>query len=300
MVASSMKYKDYRSLAALFRLRIPARVRNDAGMGSWANMAGLLGVVAIATALAQLSWRLTPYSSKEGVTVTQAMHHQARDVAQLSITELTDSHLFGLALAQPGGAINAPETTLNLTLRGIFALDSQRALAIIASGGADEQPYKVGDALPGGASVHEIASDKVILERSGRFETLTLPKESLDGLSVPLNGSTNGNPAPASRLGEIRNRLKANPSEAVSMNAIQPVMVNGQLKGYQLADNPYMPALREAGLMPGDVVTRVNGIAVTDQVRAAEMFNQLSNAGHVDLEVERGGVPTSLSVNLGR
>jgi general secretion pathway protein C len=119
-------------------------------------------------------------------------------------------------------------------------------------------------------------------------------------MSVPLNGAASGNLASASRLGEIRNRLKANPSEAVSMNAIQPVMVNGQLKGYQLADNPYMPALREAGLMPGDVVTRVNGIAVTDQARAAEMFNQLSNAGHVDLEVERGGVPTSLSVNLGR
>lgn len=267
----------------------------------WARAAGLVGVVAVAMASAQLTWRLAPLPVTSGTDpLPSATRVAGGGASQLSVTELTDSHLFGLALAQPGGAINAPETTLNLTLRGIFALDGQRALAIIASGGADEQPYKVGDALPGGASVHEIASDKVILERGGRFETLTLPKESLDGPSVPLNGTANGNPATASRLGEIRNRLKANPSEAMSMNAIQPVMENGQLKGYQLADNPYMPALREAGLMPGDVVTRVNGIAVTDQARAAEMLNQLSNAGRVDLEIERGGVPTSLSVNLGR
>jgi len=270
---------------------------------AWAHGAALLGVVAVGMALAQLTWRLFPLPAEMAVAATALHQGDSSGVSPLSITELTGRHLFGTSLVQPGGAINAPETTLNLTLRGIFAIDNARALAIIASGDANEQPYKVGDSLPGGALVREIAPDKVILERGGRFETLTLPKESTSGSDGGMPGLTSA-PAtasvPLSRLGEIRNRLRANPAEVMGMNAVHPVMENGQLKGYQLADNPYMPALRAAGLMPGDVVTRVNGISVTDQAKAADVLNQLSTAGRLDLEVERGGAVTTLSVSLGK
>lgn len=291
-----MKNKEYRDRASQLIRLVPAHMLHGLSMDKWARAAGLLGIVAVAMAMAQLTWRVVPQPVGSSTGQLPAAARQV-GASQRSIADLIESQLFGLPLAQPGGAIDAPETTLNLTLRGIFALDSQRALAIIASGGSDELPYKVGDTLPGGAKVHEIAPDKVILERGGRFETLTLPKESLD-LNAAMPGAAVAKPA--ARLGEIRNRLRANPAEVISMNAVQPVMENGQLKGYRLGDNPYMPVLREAGLMPGDVVTRVNGIAVTDQARAAEVLNQLSSAGHIVLEVERGGTPVTLSVDLGR
>lgn len=291
-----MKNKDYHRLAGQLGRLLP-RAGGEAG----ARAASLLGAVVVALALAQLTWRLFPLP-QQGAGPSALSPQVKAGGAPLAIAELAGAHLFGQPLAQPGGAVNAPETTLNLTLRGIFALDASRALAIIASGGGDEQPYRVGDTLPGGARVHEIVADKVILERDGRFETLTLPKESLEGGPATAGGVSGGTGtrAPAARLAEIRNQLKANPAQALGMNAVQPVVENGQLKGYRLADNPYTPVLREAGLMPGDVVTRVNGIAVTDQARGAEVLNQLSNAGRIDLEVERGGVPTTLSVELGR
>jgi len=296
-----VKFKEYRRLAEFLARTAPVRLAHGISAEGWARAAALLGVAAVAMAFAQLTWLLVPRPAERLPSASSATHQPGKGSGPISISELIDGHLFGSALVQPGGAINAPETTLNLTLRGIFALDSQRALAIIASGGANEQPYKVGDTLPGGALVHEIAPDKVILERSGRFETLTLPKETLNNGGMPeTSASAASTVSPSARLGDIRNRLRANPVEAVGLNAVQPVMENGQLKGYQLGDNPYMPALREAGLMPGDVVTRVNGIAVTDQARAAEVVNQLSTAGHVDLEVERGGTPITISVNLGK
>ena len=45
--------------------------------------------------------------------------------------------------------------------------------ALIAEGSATEKVYKVGDSLSGGAILHEVLADKVILKRGGRFETLT-------------------------------------------------------------------------------------------------------------------------------
>ncbi|HEY0720957.1 MAG TPA: type II secretion system protein GspC [Gammaproteobacteria bacterium] len=293
-----MKNLDYQKVAGALGRLVPARLV-VAGNEGWAWGAGLLGVVVVAMALAQLSWRLVPVP-QEGAATTTASTQTRGAVAPLSITELVGGHLFGQPLAEPSAAVNAPETTLNLTLSGIFALDSARALAIIASGGADQQPYKLGDTVPGGAKVHEIVADRVILERAGRYETLTLPKDSLESNNGAPAGQS-GKPGPAAaRLGEIRNRLKANPSEVMGMNAVQPVMENGQLKGYKLADNPYTPVLREAGLMPEDVVTQVNGIPVTDQARGGDLLNQLSSAGRIELVVDRGGVPTTLSVELGK
>lgn len=292
--------KDYQQ----FAMALAGRLRKLLpGASGGARLVMGFGVMVLSLALAQLTWRSVPQHDIDGFLPPKTAL-QGATAATPSIASLTESHLFGLPQALPGSAINAPETTLNLSLRGIIAVGKGRALAIIANG-ADEQPYKVGDSLPAGAMVHEILADRVILERSGRFETLTLPKESLENGAAPgvLHGvavPTAGLSAPGAKLGEIRNRLRNNPAEVVGLNALQPVMENGQIKGYQLGDSPYTPVLREAGLSPGDVVTRVNGISVTDQARAAEIFNQLSTAGRIDLEVERGGAPMALSVDLSK
>jgi len=74
--------------------------------------------------------------------------------------------------------LDAPETRLKLTLRGVFASeDSSGGRAIVGDPQGKEENYAVGDPLPGGAKLSEIYPDRIILERNGRFETLRLPKE---------------------------------------------------------------------------------------------------------------------------
>jgi len=102
-------------------------------------------------------------------------------------------HLFGKADAPESvpvqSVINAPETRLSLTLKGIVAASSgAQGRALIAEGSATEKVYKVGDVLSGGAVLHEVLTDKVILKRGGRFETLTLPRKRV-GLSAATESS---------------------------------------------------------------------------------------------------------------
>ena len=76
-------------------------------------------------------------------------------------------------------AIDAPETQLNLQLRGTIAAgDETMAHAIIADGNGKDKVYFINDAVPGGAVLHEVYTDRVILNRAGILETLRLPRVS--------------------------------------------------------------------------------------------------------------------------
>ena len=78
--------------------------------------------------------------------------------------------------------VDAPETKLKLVLRGVFSSEDQdNARAIIADPRGKEEQYSIGDMLPGNAELSEVHADKVILKRSGRYETLRLPTDNKPG-----------------------------------------------------------------------------------------------------------------------
>lgn len=95
-------------------------------------------------------------------------------------------HLFGRPPApgaeaeKPREPVEAPKTRLQLTLRGVAAIERPgEARAIIADPSGTEKRYGVGDAVPGGAEVAEIRADRVMLLRNARLETLPLAKQEL-------------------------------------------------------------------------------------------------------------------------
>jgi hypothetical protein len=101
-------------------------------------------------------------------------------------------HLFGMAPKEKDlsgtRAIDAPETSLNLTLLGVLFYPSQEeSRAIIAEQGKPHKSYKVGDPLPRKATLHSIEAGRVILSRNGRHESLKLKK-----LELPEGWSDNG------------------------------------------------------------------------------------------------------------
>jgi general secretion pathway protein C len=277
----------------------------------WLNV---LLVALLAWSLAQLSWRLLP-QDEAALAVPVIAGDTAAPVrsAPVSLEQVAALHLFGDAdeprAPETAAPITAPETRLNLKLKGVAALDSQQqALAIIAEGRGEEKAYRVGQTLPGGAVLHEIRADRVILQRGGRFETLTLPKERMadGGAGLPPAASPAGNnrvqsarpSASAQRLQAVRKRLLQNPQEALQLINAQPVMEGGQLKGYRLHPGRDRRLFSSVGLRPGDIVTSVNGIPLSDPAQMGQLFNQLSTAGRLDVTVQRGGRLNSLSLEL--
>jgi general secretion pathway protein C len=259
-------------------------------------------VIALGVGLAQLTWLLLPVPPGLPAPITTAAG-TAGTAAAPRLESVAALNLFGApeASVQPAAPINAPETSLNLTLRGLFAaVRKEAAFAIIAEGGGNERHFRIGDKVAGGAMVQDILPDRVVLERAGRYETLRLPRERLDaaaqGAGRPPAALT---PAMTGQLRELRNTMRGNPQELLNLAEMQPVVQDGQLRGYRIRPRRHEELFRAAGLSPNDVITGVNGIPVTDPAQFGALSAQLSNASTLLLSVERpNGARDEISIDL--
>ncbi len=97
----------------------------------------------------------------------------------ISATNVANFHLFGLFQPTP---TNLPQTNLQLSLEGI-ALSSaknQSSIAIISSPSGQTKIYRVGDAVPGGATIAKMQANEIVLNDNGRLEVLKLPVPKLN------------------------------------------------------------------------------------------------------------------------
>ena len=110
--------------------------------------------------------------------------------AAVDLMKLSSLNLFGQAVALPSGtaAANAPDTSLQLRLAGVFvSTDSSRSSAIVAE---QSQPtgklYRLNESLPGGATLESVFEDRILIRRgAGNPEVLRFEKTGLlDGLPV--------------------------------------------------------------------------------------------------------------------
>src|SRR6267378_864541 len=116
-----------------------------------------------------------PAKSPQPVLVSAAPRAQRPG---LDVQSVVSAHLFGIAAPDPSAQdpANAPQSTANLVLAGTIATqDPKRGVAIISDGGPSKV-YSVGDNV-GGASLHSVYLDHVILDRGGVLETLLLPRQ---------------------------------------------------------------------------------------------------------------------------
>ena len=91
-----------------------------------------------------------------------------------SIDTIAQWPVFGRFAEKPVVPVAPPPTALALQLRAVFVdANPDATFAVIAESGSAPRPYSVGSALPGGATLHAIASDRVVLLRDGQYETLS-------------------------------------------------------------------------------------------------------------------------------
>jgi general secretion pathway protein C len=78
---------------------------------------------------------------------------------------------------------NLPKTNLRLTLTGVMTSPvASQASALIQGPDKETISYKVNDALPGGAKLKQVHSDRVVIERSGRLENLVFVEQRSIGI----------------------------------------------------------------------------------------------------------------------
>lgn len=269
----------------------------------------VLLVIWLAWLLADLSWALLPGTGDSGPQFVEvAPTPAARQEPRIDERQIASWHLFGEAGKDKSvkkTAVNAPETRLKLTLRGVFASEDSSSAsdsrAIVGDPRGKEQSYAPGDPLPGGAKLSEIYPDRIILERNGRFETLRLPKKTMKTGSARFNRRSTGRTAPAgsaAAFSKYRSEIKKNPASLMNYVRATPERKNGKFIGFRLQAGKNPGAMKELGLMPGDVVTSINGVQIDSPAKGMKAMQALGEGSSIDVTLLRGGQETSVSLTL--
>jgi len=265
----------------------------------------ILLVLAIAWLLAKISWLFFP---QQTIMRAQPVPQKQifRQASPQNFRRLTAAHIFGInqttAVLIP---VKAPETKLNLTLKGVLAANPmKRATAIIARGrNGKETIYGIGDKISTGVSIKEIHPEYIVLNRGGRSEILKLPKQS--GLNQSGFNRTGGNHinrfsqrSPGQALAQIRQNILRSPTSFGDYALPIVVRQNGKQMGYRLQPQAKGQLLAQLGLQPNDIITRINGVELNKPQNGITALRKLSTANQLNLVVNRNGTEVPLYIQL--
>ena len=220
----------------------------------------------------------------------------------LDVQSVVSAHLFGIAAPDPNAQdpTNAPQSTANLVLTGTIATqDPKRGVAIISDGGPSKV-YSVGDNV-GGASLHSVYLDHVILDRGGVLETLLLPRLLGPGMNAPpVVRRTGGDPRTVAAVDNIRRLVQQDPSILDQVMRTVPSYDNaaGKLRGFRAYPGRNRQIFNKLGLKPGDLVTAINGTPLDDPQRSQDVFNTIQTSDHATVTIERGGQKQEITLNI--
>jgi general secretion pathway protein C len=252
-------------------------------------------VLLLAWYLAKLAWALYPEPSTASWQPPSARPSEALAGATSSdYSDLQAAGLFGRANADEQteptvqDVVDAPDTRLDLKLRAAVASsDSATAHAIIADGSGNEQAYFLRDSIPGGATLHQVHADRVILNRGGMLEALRLPREFAAGAAAPRGSRPQRRAAAAQPT--VQQVVQNNAASFTDVVRPQPFMPNGQLRGYRVYPGRNRQQFAALGLRPGDLVTEINGMALNNPAEGMQIFRSLGDATQVTVTLERNG-----------
>jgi general secretion pathway protein C len=204
------------------------------------------------------------------------------------------ANLFGQSAAPIG--TDAPVTTMNLKLLLVFAASNEKhGFAALGPSNGEVKVYRVGDEVPGGARLHAVYVDRVLLDRGGVIEALLVPpREGSVGTAPPPAGPVNA----AAAVERVQQVIRDNPNLINQVMQRQAIVENGRLAGVRVNPGQNAQAFSKLGLRPGDVVTAINGAPLDDQARANEIFNTMGSTSQAHLTVKRAGREMELNLNL--
>jgi general secretion pathway protein C len=266
-------------------------------------------VLAIAYQLATLTWVLVPGAAPLAVPATRApntpgtVEQSAKDYESLRTT-----HPFGEAAKEPEPVVenvaDAPDTTLSLDLKGILALGEgdPNGKAIISANRGEDKTYNVGQTIDAGSgtTLYSVYWDRVLLNRGDRLETLRLPKEVLGANAAPRARSPVMAPptaAPPSGNETLRNVISQNAGRLTDIIRLAPNVDQGKVTGFRVQPGRDRQTFDALGLMPGDVVTDINGVVLDDASKGLQAFEALGEATMANVTVLRDGTPQALVID---
>jgi general secretion pathway protein C len=255
-------------------------------------------VIGIAWQLVQLTWLILDRDDTVPAAAAPSRPFNNPRKA-IDVQAIANAHLFGTSRVEAADPASAPQTQMNLVLAGTWASeDPSNGYAFIGESANTARMYGVGKVVRGGTTLSAVYSDRVILDTSGRLETLALPR--LSAASAALISRPPPAPArPGSQFTEnVRRIAESNPAAFTEIVRPQPVFANGVQRGYRVYPGRQRQQFSKLGLQPGDLVLSINGTPLDDPQRGMEIFSTMADSDRVTVTVERNGQPQELTLNM--
>ncbi len=291
--------------------------------GNWPKMlvvtTSVVLVLLIAGTLARLVWLVVEgplETSAGGITMPATTPLVQRP--QYTPETARNWKLFGdAATPVTTGTERAPATSLSLQLLGTFSTGNDRLSgAVIAERGKEGELFRIGAAVPGGATLEKVEANKVLLRRRGQLETLAFDaapiagsagaeaggvgapqgldiaagfrnlKERLTGAAADASGNDAGGAGSKVKtvLANLAHDIKDNPDAVLGEFGLKAASGGGYLVG----ESTNADAVRNLGLRPGDVVLSVNGQPLGNVQNDARLVDEVKASGEARVEIRRG------------
>lgn len=287
---------------------------------NWLPVIQWTGWILLTLILAKLFWLVTLLVldddvSKQRATIKPLMSRQSNAQAP-NVTALISRNLLGkVEVVQQSvqQVEDAPETKLNLKLRGIYAANNvARSNSIIEDGRGKQAVYFVNDKLQvsGRVFLRQVYADRVILENNGRNEELRLKDELPESIKSPRKSLELKKPAKkvsdkrnnrqiSQSLNQYKKQLQDNPASLAQAVRITPAMgEDGKPIGFSIAPGKDKRLFTQLGLRRKDIVTSVNGMPLSDPQNLFQLQSEMQSMQEVQVEILRGKETISLLLNL--
>lgn len=220
---------------------------------------------------------------------------QATQAREVDIAAIVNAHLFGQKAAAPVTDSDAPQSSIPLVLAGVYAVeDPKRGMAIIGQSATNARLVQVGGSVTGNVRLHAVYQDRVLIDRGGALEAVYLPKTLAAARPAPISAT------PTPSAGQRLQSLAQNGALLNGLLRVQAVTAQGKLMGFRVfpGGRNSMSVFGQLGLRAGDLITHINGTALDDVNRSAEILQTLSNASSASVTVSRNGQPTEVNLNF--
>jgi type II secretion system protein C len=212
----------------------------------------------------------------------------------------------------PSAAESAPVSQLELRLTGTMAAaNPAKGLAYIDNKQGRQKAFRVGERVFDMAELVAIYPDYVLLRHNGREEKITLAnpaefsrpraaKAQRQATTVPgIRQHSAARPSRAQQVrnDEIRQKYLVNPQEIAKNIKVVPLTDGKGLAGLRVSALRQGNVLLKAGLKSNDLITGINGKAISPTNMMA-LMKELEGASQVSLAIRRNGRPQTVRVDL--
>jgi type II secretion system protein C len=261
-----------------------------------------------------IAWSLASSEDEQGAEEAATRPSNARR-ARAYYEPILRRDIFNL---RPAPAPVATAQDLRVRLLGTSLLTLEKPFAIIEDQAGRQGLYRVGEEVPGAGRLVAVERNRAILDRGGRRVAIEIPDSALPtgsgsatagigpgGIIAPpiFPGGIPPRRPPSQEEQDIRpvgpnhfaikrdfvNDAFMELGEFAEEVQLVPHVVSGKMQGLLVRELEEASIASELGLKNGDIITHIDGRAITDSTRALAMIPMLRTRDSVKVDVVRNG-----------